>query len=210
MGVWQRRDSVVNWWVDLTWGTLDIIPDTGFPESVCAKPCGAGEFYIQGELPCCWECSRCRDNEYVTENGTSCEVCDILTWPDNISYTSCLQVLLFEIYQTIFLNAVPLGGFPSPRWGVYLYVIGILHRYSTRVGYGHRASRIWILFVCVIYADSSYLCNLVPLHMGAGERLDMLEYCFNICNISWSPQFTETIVHKWKKKCTNNYAQGKT
>ena len=42
---------------------------------------------------------------------------------------------------------------------MYLDVIGILHRYSSRVGYGHWAGRIGILFVCFICA--SHLCIIL-------------------------------------------------
>ena len=62
------------------------------PESVCAKPCRAGEFYIQGELVCCWECRRCRDNERVLGNRKSCEVCPENTWPDQLNFTDCLPI----------------------------------------------------------------------------------------------------------------------
>lgn len=52
------------------------------PESVCSKPCQVGYIYVQKELPCCWDCLPCRDNEYVTDNGTSCHQCPLLTWPE--------------------------------------------------------------------------------------------------------------------------------
>ena len=61
-------------------------------ESVCAKPCQPGEFYIQGELPCCWDCRRCRNNEIVVSNTTTCEPCPPLTWPDNITFTTCQTI----------------------------------------------------------------------------------------------------------------------
>ena len=62
------------------------------PESVCAKPCKAGEFYIQGDLPCCWDCHPCRSNEYVAENATTCKLCPVLTWPDDVTFTTCEQI----------------------------------------------------------------------------------------------------------------------
>ena len=50
------------------------------PESVCAKPCQAGEFYIPGELKCCWECRPCRDNEIVRDDFRGCIQCPVLTF----------------------------------------------------------------------------------------------------------------------------------
>ena len=62
------------------------------PESVCAKPCAMGEFYIQGELPCCWDCHPCRSNEFVAENATTCRTCALLTWPDQETFTTCRPI----------------------------------------------------------------------------------------------------------------------
>ncbi|XP_013414979.1 metabotropic glutamate receptor [Lingula anatina] len=61
------------------------------PESVCSKPCGKGEFYLQKELSCCWECRKCRNNEYLVSNQTSCKECPELMWPVE-SLTSCESV----------------------------------------------------------------------------------------------------------------------
>ena len=52
---------------------------TQLPESVCAKPCQVGEFYIPGELKCCWECRPCRDNEIVRDDFRGCIQCPVLT-----------------------------------------------------------------------------------------------------------------------------------
>ena len=62
------------------------------PESVCAKPCDPGEFYIQGELVCCWECRRCRDNEKVREDAQGCVTCPDLHWPEQENFTQCEPV----------------------------------------------------------------------------------------------------------------------
>ena len=65
---------------------------TQLPESVCAKPCQAGEFYIPGELKCCWECRRCRDNEIVRDDFRGCIQCPVLTWPDQANFTACVPI----------------------------------------------------------------------------------------------------------------------
>ena len=65
---------------------------TQLPESVCAKPCQAGEFYIPGELKCCWECRPCRGNEIVRDDFRGCIQCPVLTWPDQANFTACVPI----------------------------------------------------------------------------------------------------------------------
>ena len=86
VGIWKFQSEVVEWTKELKWRNDE------FPESICARPCEVGEFYIQGELPCCWECHRCRDNEYVGNNATKCITCPYLTWPDDVTFTTCLPI----------------------------------------------------------------------------------------------------------------------
>ncbi|XP_074646592.1 metabotropic glutamate receptor-like [Tubulanus polymorphus] len=59
------------------------------PTSVCSRECTAGEFKIQKELKCCWECRRCRNNEITILNFTTCDECPQFTWPDQKLFTSC-------------------------------------------------------------------------------------------------------------------------
>lgn len=68
--------------------TVELIP-----ESVCSKPCAFGESKIQKELPCCWECRKCRDNERLTNKNTNCSACSKFTWPDpKTNFTTCAQI----------------------------------------------------------------------------------------------------------------------
>ncbi|CAG5124895.1 unnamed protein product [Candidula unifasciata] len=70
--------------------TNDVIP-----ESLCSKPCAVGEFKIQKELPCCWECRKCRDNERLANKNTSCAACFKFTWPDpKTNFTTCTPIPL--------------------------------------------------------------------------------------------------------------------
>ncbi len=63
------------------------------PESVCSYTCGAGEIYLKGDLKCCWDCYRCRNNQIATNNLTSCAECPTMTWPDkDTGYTSCRDI----------------------------------------------------------------------------------------------------------------------
>ena len=81
--------GIVKWFMPNT--TLHPIA-TQLPESVCAKPCQAGEFYIPGELKCCWECRPCRDNEIVCDDFRGCIQCPVLTWPDQANFTACVPI----------------------------------------------------------------------------------------------------------------------
>ena len=95
VGTWSRRSQrltlntgLVRW--PLTKEDVETGTTVGkVPESVCAKECNPGEFYIQGELDCCWDCQRCRDNERIHEDKHSCVKCPTLSWPDAFNFTIC-------------------------------------------------------------------------------------------------------------------------
>ncbi len=63
-----------------------------YPESVCSYPCGPREYYHMQELPCCWDCRICRENERIIDNGTGCNLCDQFTWPDEETATYCIEL----------------------------------------------------------------------------------------------------------------------
>ena len=117
VGTWNMRNGSLNlkddslqWYVNssnevltkttdehlVTTETSELV--TTVPESVCAKPCLAGEIYIFGELECCWECHRCFENQIVVDNETRCEACPDLMWPDN--YHASCQVIS-PVYLTL-------------------------------------------------------------------------------------------------------------
>lgn len=89
----------------ISWSHLKVMPGiidsfhnsqvTDPPESICSRPCAIGESKIQRELPCCWECHRCRDNERLINKNTACQTCDKFTWPDpDTNFTTCLPIPL--------------------------------------------------------------------------------------------------------------------
>ena len=80
-------EDLILWWKRAEDGTY--ILEDGIPESVCAKPCEVGEFYLMGELSCCWECRRCRDNEHLRDDLRGCNVCPLNTWPEQVNFTFC-------------------------------------------------------------------------------------------------------------------------
>ncbi len=93
IGEWSRLHDGINIAEDKIVWYLNVkdqsVPHVSIPESVCARPCGVGQFYIQGELECCWECRHCRDNEYVREDQQGCETCPEFTWPHQDTFTTC-------------------------------------------------------------------------------------------------------------------------
>ena len=62
------------------------------PRSVCGHPCGPREYRIQSELWCCWECHKCRANQYSNVNQTKCMDCAPLTWPDDVTGLTCVPI----------------------------------------------------------------------------------------------------------------------
>ncbi|CAG5131948.1 unnamed protein product [Candidula unifasciata] len=109
-------------------------PFWGIPESVCSIACRTGEFRIQREPYCCWDCRKCRDNEKVSFDGTSCDECDLLTWPDKASgYTSCTTITPTYplVKDTIPLILTCLGLFALIC--VTLVVIGYIYFRNSRI-----------------------------------------------------------------------------
>ncbi|XP_014669367.1 PREDICTED: metabotropic glutamate receptor 5-like, partial [Priapulus caudatus] len=77
----NMNDDYIHWPKDHT--------EEGPPESICSKPCPERFYKIQLELPCCWECRRCRINEYLLENRTDCLLCPLYSWPAEPHGTTC-------------------------------------------------------------------------------------------------------------------------
>ena len=77
---------------DLEWGVFNGTNGL-VPESVCSKPCGPKKYYVRSELPCCWECKSCRENEIVV-NQETCKQCNLALWPDEETATECLPIPL--------------------------------------------------------------------------------------------------------------------
>ena len=96
VGQWLRNEEMLNLktkkikWYFLN-QTFNRFSDY-LPESVCAKPCQVGEFYVQGDLKCCWECRHCRENERIRDDNEGCLTCPYLTWPNQENFTSCESI----------------------------------------------------------------------------------------------------------------------
>lgn len=143
----------------------------GHPESVCSHPCDMGEIYIQGEVLCCWTCRRCRNNEVVTEDGTSCRVCDLLTWPDPESnFTSCQPIsptyLTWDHLYAVGLATLAVCGLIST---LIIVLLIVKHRERVVVKSSSREliavilSGIFLAFItipCFINKPTDLWCNL--------------------------------------------------
>lgn len=66
--------------------------DISLPISICSWECEDKFYHIQQELPCCWLCSKCRDNERIVDNSTACGICPENSWPDEETAMQCIQI----------------------------------------------------------------------------------------------------------------------
>ena len=93
VGYWDKlSESLTNMTENPYWGNRSDTINHVIPESVCSKPCLSNEFIIPQELKCCWECRKCRDNEIVVKNRSSCEKCPELKWPDQTEFSRCVDI----------------------------------------------------------------------------------------------------------------------
>ena len=102
VAVWSQLGKAITVTIDkLQWHSNTSLEKDPFqsdpaldsvPESICSSTCRPGEFFIKGELSCCWECRPCRDTEVVANNSSTCRICDNLTWPDQTNFTKCLPI----------------------------------------------------------------------------------------------------------------------
>ena len=101
LGTWDRQsdnlnisEQLIQWFrPSADKGSAEVAHKTTLiPESICAKPCKIGEFYIQGELKCCWECRHCRNNERVREDSQGCVTCPETTWPEQTNLSYCIPL----------------------------------------------------------------------------------------------------------------------
>lgn len=95
VAVWDKIDGSIEIFYDkMQWFSYrgNYSKKGDIPEAVCSNPCKIKEYYIQKELPCCWDCRSCRSNEIIVANKTNCELCPLLSWPDEQSATVCLRI----------------------------------------------------------------------------------------------------------------------
>jgi hypothetical protein len=104
VGAWNYLERTISFGgyeaIDWTWFHGAVLNETADEAaihandsiaSVCSLPCNDNEYIIHGNIPCCWSCRTCRDNEVVNVNRTGCESCPTLLWPD-VNGTSCRPI----------------------------------------------------------------------------------------------------------------------
>ncbi|XP_027129041.1 glutamate receptor, metabotropic 5a [Larimichthys crocea] len=63
--------------------------DSDIIQSVCSEPCQKAQIKVirKGEVSCCWTCTPCKENEYVSDEYT-CRACVLGSWPTD-DLTGC-------------------------------------------------------------------------------------------------------------------------
>ncbi|XP_069739430.1 metabotropic glutamate receptor 5 isoform X1 [Phaenicophaeus curvirostris] len=84
--------------------------------SVCSEPCEKGQIKVirKGEVSCCWTCTPCKENEYVSDEYT-CKACQLGSWP-NDDLTGC------DLIPVQYLR----WGDPEPIAAVVFACLGLL------------------------------------------------------------------------------------
>nr|XP_032624622.1 metabotropic glutamate receptor 5 isoform X1 [Chelonoidis abingdonii] len=84
--------------------------------SVCSEPCEKGQIKVirKGEVSCCWTCTPCKENEFVSDEYT-CKACQLGSWP-NDDLTGC------DLIPVQYLR----WGDPEPIAAVVFSCLGLL------------------------------------------------------------------------------------
>ena len=131
IGIWDKmtgtlQDLQPRQWTHMSDFTGDI---EWIPESICSKKCLPGEFYIQLELKCCWECRPCRENEIVVSNFSNCSQCPPFFWPDQLTFLECDPIppsfISFDDTVAVFCLAFIILGLLVCIW---ILVVFVRHR----------------------------------------------------------------------------------
>ncbi|XP_059157584.1 metabotropic glutamate receptor 8-like [Physella acuta] len=103
-------------------------------EHHCQKPCEPNK-YKYPVIRCCWKCRSCQDNEVVTGNKTSCEVCPDLHWPGYTNGTrdKCLPipVEIPSLSSPMSATLIVLSG-SGATFAVWLLVFALVKRINTK------------------------------------------------------------------------------
>ncbi|KAK2140109.1 hypothetical protein LSH36_1480g00012 [Paralvinella palmiformis] len=127
VGEWDRTTaSLFLNLTELDWGPTKNMARM-MTESICSSPCRIGQYYQKKEVPCCWECITCRNNEITVGNRTDCEPCPNFTWPDNKTRTNCEPIMPHYMKSTdvigISLLAVEILGVLMSAGIIVVYII---------------------------------------------------------------------------------------
>lgn len=179
-GLWDKGSTETSLqmnYVELEWGSFD----GDIPESVCSKPCPMNTYYVRSELPCCWECQICRENEIVV-NQEFCQKCPANMWPDDATATKCIWIpptyLKWSNTLAFLLATLAAVGLASCALVAVLFV---KHRHTKLIRASSKELNVIILlgivwaFVCVFfYLAEPSLWSCKCRHMGFGSAVALM------------------------------------
>ncbi|XP_042564575.1 metabotropic glutamate receptor 5-like [Clupea harengus] len=129
------------------WASQDAII-----KSVCSEPCAKGQIKVirKGEVSCCWTCTPCKENEFVSDEYT-CRACLLGSWPTH-DLTGCEQIPVEYLRW----------GEPEPMAAVVFSCLGLLATFfTTAVFVAHRDTP-------VVKSSSRELCYIILAGIGLG------------------------------------------
>ena len=163
---------------------------TRLPESVCAKPCQAGEFYIPGELKCCWECRPCRDNEIVRDDFRGCIQCPVLTWPDQANFTACVPIPPTYLH---WLDPIALGLMTLSGAGLLTTMAIILIFIKNRKKKVVKGSSVEQMATIIIALLMSYANAILFIEKPSWIVCKVQYYSYHLsCSLTFVPLFLKT------------------
>ena len=163
---------------------------TQLPESVCAKPCEAGEFYIPGELKCCWECRPCRDNEIVRDDFRGCIQCPVLTWPDQANFTACVPIPPTYLH---WLDPIALGLMTLSGAGLLTTMAIILIFIKYRKKKVVKGSSVEQMATIIIALLMSYVNAILFIEKPTWIVCKVQYYSYHLsCSLTFVPLFLKT------------------
>ena len=163
---------------------------TQLPESVCAKPCQAGEFYIPGELKCCWECRPCRDNEIVRDDFRGCIQCPVLTWPDQTNFTACVPIPPTYLH---WLDPIALGLMTLSGAGLLTTMAITLIFFKYRKKKVVKGSSLEQMATIIIALFMSYVNAILFIEKPSWIVCKVQYYSYHLsCSLTFVPLFLKT------------------
>ena len=163
---------------------------TQLPESVCAKPCQAREFYIPEELKCCWECQPCRDNEIVRDDFRGCIQCPVLTWPDQTKFTACVPIPPTYLH---WLDPIALGLMTLSGAGLLTTMAIILIFIKYRKKKVVKGSSVEQMATIIIALLMSYANAILFIEKPTWIVCNIQYYSYHLsCSLTFVPLFLKT------------------
>uniref|UniRef100_A0A8C3DNQ6 Metabotropic glutamate receptor 5 n=1 Tax=Corvus moneduloides TaxID=1196302 RepID=A0A8C3DNQ6_CORMO len=129
--------------------------------SVCSEPCEKGQIKVirKGEVSCCWTCTPCKENEYVSDEYT-CKACQLGSWP-NEDLTGC------DLIPVQYLR----WGDPEPIAAVVFACLGLL-------------ATLFVTVIFIMYRDTPVVTIIQPRTLLHHSGRHLLGYLCTFCLIA--------------------------